>query len=366
MRATSAPRSPRSPPTGRVARAGRRVQALVATRTPSPRFRRCSTRSRGGDAGQPLPGRRRPLLAARAPRRAVRRHRRRGARRRGLGVDPRTSSFRPPPAPGDEVVYAWRSFEAYPGLVTVAGATSVQVPNRRRRRARPRRDGRGDHRPHPRRHRLLAQQPDEHRRDGGRVRGVHGAGAGHRARAARRGVPRVRRPTRRPSTASPLLERYPNLVVLRTFSKAYGLAGLRVGYAVGPAYILDAARRPRSRSRSPSRRSARRSPRSTPRTSCCAQVGDRRARRERVRAALLEQGWPLPEPQGNFVWLPTGARTTAAAADGCSRPAGSSRGCSRRRASGCRSARRSLWRNSYAPPPRLSRPSHRRASRKAR
>ena len=32
--------------------------------------------------------------------------------------------------PGDEVVYAWRSFEAYPGLVTVAGGTSVQVPLR--------------------------------------------------------------------------------------------------------------------------------------------------------------------------------------------------------------------------------------------
>ena len=36
----------------------------------------------------------------------------------------------------------------------------------------------------------------------------------------------------------PLLSRYPNLVVLHTFSKAYGLAGLRVGYAVGPTYIL--------------------------------------------------------------------------------------------------------------------------------
>src|SRR5690606_38015836 len=31
--------------------------------------------------------------------------------------------------PGDEVVYAWRSFEAYPIIVQVAGATSVQVPN---------------------------------------------------------------------------------------------------------------------------------------------------------------------------------------------------------------------------------------------
>ena len=30
---------------------------------------------------------------------------------------------------GDEVLYAWRSFEAYPGIVTVSGATSVTVPN---------------------------------------------------------------------------------------------------------------------------------------------------------------------------------------------------------------------------------------------
>ncbi len=30
--------------------------------------------------------------------------------------------------PGDEVVYAWRSFEAYPIAVTAAGARSVQVP----------------------------------------------------------------------------------------------------------------------------------------------------------------------------------------------------------------------------------------------
>ena len=33
-----------------------------------------------------------------------------------------------------------------------------------------------------------------------------------------------------------------NVVVLRTFSKAYGLAGLRVGYAIGDPGILSAAR----------------------------------------------------------------------------------------------------------------------------
>src|ERR1700722_19762755 len=30
--------------------------------------------------------------------------------------------------PGSEVLYAWRSFEAYPPLIALAGATSIQVP----------------------------------------------------------------------------------------------------------------------------------------------------------------------------------------------------------------------------------------------
>ena len=33
---------------------------------------------------------------------------------------------------------------------------------------------------------------------------------------------------------------YPNVIVLRTFSKAYGLAGLRLGYAIGPEYLIQA------------------------------------------------------------------------------------------------------------------------------
>ena len=39
-------------------------------------------------------------------------------------------------------------------------------------------------------------------------------------------------------SAIPLLDEHPNLVIARTFSKAYGLAGLRIGYALGhPALI---------------------------------------------------------------------------------------------------------------------------------
>ena len=36
-----------------------------------------------------------------------------------------------------------------------------------------------------------------------------------------------------PDESLPLLDRHPNLVLLRTFSKVYGLCGLRVGYAIG-------------------------------------------------------------------------------------------------------------------------------------
>ncbi|EFM12047.1 histidinol-phosphate aminotransferase [Paenibacillus curdlanolyticus YK9] len=43
-----------------------------------------------------------------------------------------------------------------------------------------------------------------------------------------------------PHTAIPLVEKYPNLLVLRTFSKAHGLAGTRVGYGLGHPSIIDA------------------------------------------------------------------------------------------------------------------------------
>jgi histidinol-phosphate aminotransferase len=50
-----------------------------------------------------------------------------------------------------------------------------------------------------------------------------------------------------PDTTIDLLGEFPNLVLLRTFSKCYGLAGLRVGYALGtPAFraAVDAVRQP--------------------------------------------------------------------------------------------------------------------------
>jgi histidinol-phosphate aminotransferase len=45
------------------------------------------------------------------------------------------------------------------------------------------------------------------------------------------------------TTALRFLPRYPNLIVTRTFSKAYGLAGLRVGYAISTAEVAGVLER---------------------------------------------------------------------------------------------------------------------------
>lgn len=213
--------------------------------------------------------------------------------------------------PGDEVLYSWRSFEAYPGLVTVAGATSVRVPN------------------------LL-----DHRHD----LPAMAAAVTDRTRVAIVCTPN--NPTATIVTADEfaafmeavprdllvlldeayvefvtdgsavngrdVLGRYPNLVVLRTFSKAYGLAGLRVGYAVGPERILDAARAtaiPLSVTE-PAQRAALAA--LDHEAELLERVAVLTARRDEVYEAIRAQGWPVPPSQANFLWFATGADTQAA------------------------------------------------------
>ena len=43
-----------------------------------------------------------------------------------------------------------------------------------------------------------------------------------------------------PQSCLPLLEHHENVVLLRTFSKSYGLAGLRIGFALGPRDVIEA------------------------------------------------------------------------------------------------------------------------------
>ena len=218
--------------------------------------------------------------------------------------------------PGDEVIYAWRSFEAYPIGVTAAAATSVKVP-------------------------VLAD-------------GRHDLDAMAAAVTDRTKVVLVCTPnnptgpavsqaeldaflTKVPSHVLVVVDEayveflrmadpidgiatyrgHENVLLTRTFSKAYGLAGFRVGYAVGPEPIAAALRAvslPFGIS-------------SVAQAAAVASLGAEAELLERVSSLVEERarvvqglhdvGWDVPGPQGNFVWFELGARTAdfAAAAD---------------------------------------------------
>jgi histidinol-phosphate aminotransferase len=214
--------------------------------------------------------------------------------------------------PGDEVLYAWRSFEAYPGLVVVSGASSVTVPLLP--------DARHDL------DAMVSAITDRTRviivcTPNNPTGPIVSATEFERFMAS---VPSdrlvlldeaysefVTDPDR--VDGRTLIGRYPNLVVLRTFSKAYGRAGLRIGYAVGPERLLNAAR-------------AAAIPMSVTDTAQAAalasleredelltRVAEIVARRDTLRDELIAQGWNVPTAQGNFLWLPTGEDTAVAA-----------------------------------------------------
>lgn len=101
----------------------------------------------------------------------------------------------------------------------------------------------------------------------------------------------------------------PNVVVLRTFSKAHGLAGLRVGYAVCSPAVADAVRAvalPFTVS-SVAQGAAVAALDGWPQRRLV--VADIARRREVFSSALRDQGFEVAPSQANFVWLPMTART---------------------------------------------------------
>ena len=213
--------------------------------------------------------------------------------------------------PGDEVVYAWRSFEAYPGLVTVAGGTSVQVPI----------DAEARHDLDA----MAAAVTDV-------TRAVivcspnNPTGPIVTAAEFERFMGRVPSDllvlldeayaefVRDPEAVdgSTLLGRWPNMVLLRTFSKAWGLAGLRLGYAIGAEHILDAARAVAVPLSVTGQAQLAGSVALDHEDLLVAQVADIVETRTTLVAGLRGLGFEVPDAQGNFVWLPLGDRTAAA------------------------------------------------------
>jgi histidinol-phosphate aminotransferase len=107
-----------------------------------------------------------------------------------------------------------------------------------------------------------------------------------------------------------LWREYPNLVVLRTFSKAYGLAGLRVGYAVAHDRIATALRQTAVPFGVNSIAQAAAVASLADAAELKVRVDALVEERSRVAAALEEQGWKLPESQANFLWFPLGTDST--------------------------------------------------------
>ena len=95
-------------------------------------------------------------------------------------------------------------------------------------------------------------------------------------------------------------------MVLRTFSKAYGLAGLRVGYAIGPADVALALRKAIAPFSVTDVAQAAAVASLDAVEALAARVDAIVAERARVLTALRDQGWDVPDSQANFVWLPLG------------------------------------------------------------
>ena len=211
--------------------------------------------------------------------------------------------------PGDEVVYPWPSFEAYPVDVAITAATAVTVP-------------------------LVEQTFDldavaaavtSHTKLVVLANPNNPTGTAVHVNDVRRLVERVPedvlvvvdeayREFVTVDLGDPvhdLQPHHPNVVVLRTFSKAYGLAGLRTGYAVAdPSVVvqLDKVLIPFAVNHLAQVASL----------AAIAAAGEARgvigrltAERDRVVAALRADGWILPDAMANFVWLPLGDRTEA-------------------------------------------------------
>ncbi|MBO0840663.1 MAG: histidinol-phosphate transaminase [Sciscionella sp.] len=215
----------------------------------------------------------------------------------------------------DEVLFGWRSFEAYPILTKVVGATPVMVPNTAE-------------------HALDLDAMAKAITPATRLIFVctpnNPTGTALHADELRRFVDAVPRDVlvvideayrefvRDRSVPDALAfagEQWAagrdNIAVLRTFSKAYGLAGLRVGYCVAAPAVADALRKVyvpfgvNALAQAAAIASLDAEPELLER---CARIVEERAR---VRDALLAKGFEVPPSEANFVWLPLGARTDA-------------------------------------------------------
>jgi histidinol-phosphate aminotransferase len=213
---------------------------------------------------------------------------------------------------GDEVMYGWRSFEIYPLQVRTAGATPVQVPLT-------------DHTFDL--DAMLAAITDKTRlificNPNNPTSTVVDPDALARFVAAvpsdilivldEAYVEYIRDPMLPDSFG--LVRSHDNIVVLRTFSKAYGLAGLRIGYAVADPDIITALGKVYVPFTATSVSQAAAIASLDAADELLARTDAVVAERARVTTALRDAGFTVPPSQANFVWLPLAERAQEFAA----------------------------------------------------
>lgn len=111
------------------------------------------------------------------------------------------------------------------------------------------------------------------------------------------------------ASALALLPRHRNLVVTRTFSKAYALAGLRVGYAVADPEVAALLERVRESFNVNAVALAAAEAALADAAHLRDTVAENARQRERLAAALRERGWRVGPSQANFLLVEFGART---------------------------------------------------------
>jgi histidinol-phosphate aminotransferase len=207
---------------------------------------------------------------------------------------------------GDEVLYGWRSFEIYPLQVRTAGATPVQVALT-------------DHTYDldamaaavTDRTRLIfvcnPNNPTSTVVDPEKLARFIEAVPSDILIALDEAYVEYIRDGQLPDSFG-LVRAHRNVVVLRTFSKAYGLAGLRIGYAVGDPDIITALGKVYVPFTATSVSQAAAIASLDAADELLARTHAVVAERARVTEALLDAGYTVPPSQANFVWLPLPGR----------------------------------------------------------
>lgn len=214
--------------------------------------------------------------------------------------------------PGDEVVRGEPSFEAYPIFTRLAGGDDVAVAARAHRLD----AGAMAAAMGPRTRMVLIANPNNPTGTAMPLDAIEGLAASLPGGALLVVDEAYREFVSDPGAGSALhlAAHRPNVVVLRTFSKAHGLAALRIGYAVADPSVVEALDKVLIPFSVGALAQAAALASLDARREVAQRVTSVVAERERVTAALAAGGWEVPSPQANFVWLPVGQAAGALAA----------------------------------------------------